>query len=195
LAAKSSEGETVMDNNPYMPPQAEDSPPPTPPAPIPFHRAVLDAWGDLFRSREQLLMRHYSRLVSSQEPGAVLPGTIEEARRRIYAAPQFPQTLECSIEIQESKMVLAARIIAAWIVVWSTLFPLAIIGGLCYWQLRRHPGLTFLTSGYIPLAVLVLFPFLSVLGLGVQGLLLRPFSALLNYLVRCTDRSDTQDAS
>jgi hypothetical protein len=180
---------TGTEDDPYRPPAAAE-PAPQPAASIPLHRAVLDAWVDLVRPRESILLRHYTAVISSLEPGTARPASLNEARRRLYK----DQAAAEPIEVQESKMVLAARLIAAWIVFWSTILPALIIVGLCAWQLARHPGSAFLMLGYAPLAALILFPFLCVLCMMLQGLLMRPFGALLGRVVDLAHPVENQDA-
>src|SRR5689334_1488414 len=100
----------MTEDDPYRPPAAVE-PAPQPAAAIPVHRAVLDAWVDLVRPRASILLRHYTVLLSGVEPGAARPVSLAEARRRVYKE----QAAE-PIEAQEARMVLAARLIAAWIV-------------------------------------------------------------------------------
>jgi hypothetical protein len=180
---------TGTEDDPYRPPAEAAEPAPQPAASIPLHRAVLDAWVDLVRPRESILLRHYTTMLSSLEPGAARPATLDEARRRLYKNQPAAEP----IEVQESKMVLAARLIAAWIVFWATILPALIIVGPCAWQLARHPGSAFLTLRYALLAALILCPFLCVLCMMLQGLLLRPFGALLGRVLDLAYPDQHQD--
>jgi hypothetical protein len=113
----------------------------------------------------------------------VSPVTLQEVRRRFHTAKGTPEPPDSVSDSLESKIVLATRIIAAWIVFWTTIAPAAIVAWGVVNTVLRMPDRNWRNLGFVPITVVILFPVLSVIGLFVQSILVGPFNALMARLL------------
>jgi hypothetical protein len=173
-----------IEHNPNQPPATQSPSATKAPVgtsqPIPLHRAFLNAWGDLLRSRESLLLRLYSASIRTLNPDALAPTTLSEARQRFSASQRVSVSSDSARFALESKMVLGARMIAAWLVLWTTILPTGILGSLLILRIRSMREPTWMDLAYFSIAFVILFPVLCVMGLLVQSIFIRPFNAILN---------------
>jgi hypothetical protein len=177
----------MTDDNPYRPPDAE---PPfaansstTEVRAIPLHRAIINAWRDLFASRKSLLMRSYTLSIHTLDPEAPAPATVEEARQRIASLQQAPLASDSARDAMESKLVFGSRIVACWTVFWTTLLPAMVSGFFCVHQIRSIRQPTALNFVSIPIGSIIFFLFCAVLGVAIESALTRPFNAVLGKLL------------
>jgi hypothetical protein len=157
--------------------------------PTPLHRAILDAWGSLLRSREGILRRHYADSTKALGVDLPLDETLEEVRERYYKTQlgQWPPDL--FVDEAESKIVLGTKIIAAWVVFWSTLLPCSLLSWLCVDRIRGMQEGIMPWLIFIPITFGILFLPLAFVCLFIQSLLVGPFNALLGRVLGTTGRA------
>jgi hypothetical protein len=154
---------------------------------VPLHTAIFKAWADLLQSREALLLRVYLRSLGDLGVDSPLPITLEEARHRFGAAQGNPDPPISARDSLESKLVLGTRMIAAWVVLWTTLAPAALVAWFCVNRILSMPDRNWLSLGFVPIAFVILFPVFSVIGLFLQSIFIRPFNAFLDRLMVLPD--------
>lgn len=167
-----------------------DDPPDVIPANVaadrhPFRSVILGAWADLFRPRNELLLRCYVRLPDVTAPGASPPANLDEARARA-ASLEGHGLSEIDRDHAEAGMLRVTRVLAAWIAFWSTVVPLIVIAAFVVWRLGRLQRGNWVDYTVIAACSAILFPLLAILCLLLQAPLLRPLLALL------TRRSSTR---
>lgn len=145
----------------------------------PFRDVILNAWGDLFRSREGLLLRIYGRTPEITPRGTAAPSTLAEVHARIDA--QWPDAGISAIDrdLSETRMVRSHRILSAWLVFWSTLVPIAGIAAFIVWRLSRIQGPNGTDIAVVIVTSLILFPLLAILCLLLQAPLMVTLVRLL----------------
>ena len=57
--------------------------------PLPVHKAIIRAWGDLLGSPQSLLLRAYSETIRARDPDDFDPATVAEARQRFDVMHQI----------------------------------------------------------------------------------------------------------
>ena len=82
----------------------------------------------------------------------------------------------------ETRWVRSARLVAVWVVFWSSILPMAVIIAVCIGRVLQGHSWTRIAITFI--IGMIAFPFLSLLGLILQALLIRPFVAFSNWLLQ-----------
>jgi hypothetical protein len=141
---------------------------------------ILNAWRDVFRGRDALLIRHYRSLAAVHGVELDEVCSAWEARQRFYdALPSALPPSEPELDAMERKSLLVQRASSAWIVLWTTIIPVAIVS----YQLIRMPPMIWNAAGPAVawqiakrfILAVVGFAGLAIIGAIVQGLLLRLF--------------------
>jgi hypothetical protein len=158
--------------------------------PIPVHKAIIRAWGDLLGSRESLLLRAYSEMIRARDPDDFDPATVAEARQRFNAMQQITISSDSATAAQESRIVLAMRLIAAWLVFWTTIVPAGIVGWLLLIRIRHRIGFSDVQSfAQFLITLIFLLLIFGAIGLFIQAILCRPFAAVVNRLLASTNNT------
>jgi Protein of unknown function (DUF3592) len=159
--------------------------------PLPVHKAIIRAWGDLLASRQSLLLRAYSETIRARDPDDFDPATVAEARQRFDAIHQSTFPSDSARAAQEFRIVLAVRLTAAWLVSWTTIVPAGIVGWLLLLRIRHRIGFPDVQS-FVQFLIGLIFLLLifGVMGLFIQAILCRPFIAVLNRLVASANNTD-----
>lgn len=148
----------------------------------PFRTAIWKSWSILLGSRERVLLQNYADAIQAVRPDAVPPEDLTEARSTWDAVDEHPPFSEFDREVAETRWVRSVRLIALWIVFWSTILPLVLITAFCVRHAVQGPVWPRLLIDCI--IGIVAFPLLSVFGLIFQAFLIRPFVAFANWLVQ-----------
>ncbi len=153
--------------------------------------AIIRAWGDLLASRQSLLLRAYSETIRARDPDDFDPATVAEVRQRFDAMHQDEFPSDSARGAQEFRIVLEARINAAWFVFWTTIVPAGIVGWLLLLRIRERIGfpdvkgfVQFLISAVVVLLVS------GAIGLFIGAILSRPFAAVVNRLLALAPNTD-----
>ena len=98
----------MSDENPYQPPATPIPRLPRPTAehaePIPFHKAILDHWALLFRSRARHLLQIYTNSIRAVDPTTTGTMTLDQARTRWEQLRTGPALSEAERDTFESQM-------------------------------------------------------------------------------------------
>lgn len=153
-------------------------------------KAILEAWGYLFQSREVLLIRIYTSWTGDRGDDLIAPLTLDEVRRRLEAAKGPMHPSEAGREAFESRLVLWTRLSAAWTVFWTTVGPAAVVAVFFVSLFRTAPATVSVGGRWTIslVAAALLFPFACLAGLAIQNLFVRPITYALNRLLFPPDR-------
>ena len=147
--------------------------------------AIRRAAGDLLRPTDTLEIEIYEEAAKAAgiEFEGPFPSAVE-ARLSLLAAAKGKgqEALVDGIDAVKGRVILVKRICGLWVIAWAVVLPGAV---LAIWLVPRPPEewtpLTIaITAGICVLGYLFLVPF----SLLIQGLLLKPFTALMNWLLR-----------
>ena len=156
-----------------------------PPKSVPITRVFFLGWGELFRSREAILLRHY-RQVAALYDTQVEPDTTLDEARTLALAKQLPERSlsEYDLNVMEAKIVKVSRLIAFWQTFWLSILPLSLTAwfAVARWQAnpQMNAGRILMTIGIS----IVLFYVILIAAAFLQSLFIRPFLALMNKILR-----------
>lgn len=94
----------------------------------------LHMWCDLFSSGNRLRVRFYREWAAAKTIG--LPDDCDPAKLRSLVTTHLPPSEalpDLHLDTAEENYIRGARMIAAWMISWSTLVPLAATAGTCAW--------------------------------------------------------------
>jgi hypothetical protein len=148
-----------------------------------MRQVIFNAWGDLIRPRESLLIRYYMQWAGDLGDDLIAPITLDEARRRYESTRGRIAPTDSARDAVESQMLVCMRVCAAWIVAWTMIPPATIIVWLGFRDFRLRPGWDWSRLAQVLLYIVVLFPIFSFLGLAVQSVFIRPFNALMTRIL------------
>ena len=144
---------------------------------------VVDAWRNLFRTRDGIVLSFYLRSLTAFGSDLDTPADTEEARSRWMARQtgEVPLT-ECDLYRLENRVVLGERLVALWMLFWTNVVPAAAV---VFWlKLMLFSGSPVRIPSVIG-AVIVAVPlfFVAVIaGLLIQSLLAPLYMSIVNRL-------------
>ena len=147
----------------------------------PIRTAIWGSWANLVHARDHVLLRHYTVVIGAARPNDPPPKDLDSARLQWDAVKGVPPGFDR--HTYETEWVRGIRLISAWIVFWSSIAPLLVI--VAIWLRRGLPEplwSSLLVNGLIGL---IAFPILSLFGLILPTLFIRPIATFTYWLLDC----------
>jgi len=152
------------------------------------YAVVSDGWRQLTKSRNTIICEFYVGLAKSK--GMTLDRTVSasEARERCCGSRAMPLgSTDVGLDSLESKLVLASRISAAWMVLWTSFLPLAAVALWVAHRWTSVPDRNVILIVCTCTIAIVLFFVAAFFGLLIQAIFVRPFLAFVNWFVGLPD--------
>ena len=149
---------------------------------VPLRRVILEAWPNLWRPRDVILRKIYMDWARTAGIDPSPAASLDEVRHRYFEqVPGEATPSDYDRDELEPRMLLRARMVAAWMVWWTGCVPLACVLWVFHRRIMLLPGPDLIAASVTVIGSFCAFWGFCILGLLLQALFIRPFMALLNW--------------
>ena len=151
-------------------------------SPEPFYRSIIRSWSALWRSRESILAQQYIDAKTTVGTDTSDVESLDQDQSRALPENESkPEPSQIEIDSLESRSVLFARFIAAWMFFWTGFLPFVVVS---WWIVIWFPevALNIWKSPLLMISSIGIFVLSFLIGMLLHAFFIRQYIRFLNWL-------------